>query len=289
MSTCGNASNGSVKGTGSNSNCLEKKTQTAFLTTEDFEFDSIDEVRNKAKLEDGILAGNIIPVFELYKLDNDNSDRALFEEGNFSYETEKAVKRKKAENYLSVCNHRNVKSLEDSKFKRIIEITSDGDYLLVNIEGKYKGQSIKKFDVGMRLAPVGDNPPITPIRITYSDYEEFENNGEIVTPDYNPLLSIDGVYEINLELITIDGANEVVVVKATTNCGKTLVNGLEANGTFKAIKADGTTNNSTAVLDSDGVYRVSLASWENGKLSIDGVKHITSMFVKTSSIINIQI
>ena len=276
---CGSA-NSKPLPTGAMSQCLEAVTVMLVLAKWDFKFASVEDFKSKEKWDEAIIAKEIVPLYELYELTSANTDAVFYESRNFKKETSKAVKITTGESYLSFCSHAALKSYEGTDYTKVFEVTEDG-----NIIGVYaadgigvQGQSMKSFDIGIRMAATTAKPAYTPISITYADYEELEKGAVLARPDFNPVLDLTGIFAVEFTQVG-PGSATTVVVKAAVGCGATepLVG---ADSILKLLDAAGVDQSATAVEGPDGTYTFTGTDLESGTVTTDGAHAIDDYIVK---------
>lgn len=207
MINCGSDKN--VLGTKTGKQCLEAVTIMYILAKENQSFESLEAFAEKAKWDAAAKGKGVAPLWEIYEFANENGDASFYESGNFKARTKKAIKKYSAEVYLSFCGHKILKSYDSSLFTRVYEVTEDGEIIgVLQSDGKVKGQLLKEFTVGIRNNATNDKVPNTKISMTFADYEELENNPAIVAPNFNPVLDLDGIEQVNLAIETNPAPSE---------------------------------------------------------------------------------
>lgn len=189
-------------GTKTGAQCLESVTVMYILAKEDQKFANVQDFGTRSKWEALIASEEVAVLWELYEFANANSDAAFFESRNFKKQTSKATKVLEAEVFLSLCAHKMLKSYEDSAYTRLYEVTEDGFIIGVQTEGGgVKGQSLKDFNVGIRMNATTDKVPNTKITVTFADYEELERNPVMVDPSFNVVLDLEGVEQVKVMIL----------------------------------------------------------------------------------------
>ena len=200
MENCGIG--GSPMGTKTAKQCLETVTVLYILAKEDQKFASAESFKTRADWDTAIEAGEIAPLWEIYEFANANTDATFYESRNFKKQTTKATKMYEAEVYLGLCGHKLLKSYDSSEFTRLYEVTEDGAIIGVKqSDGTIKGQSLKEFTVGIRNNATTDKVPNTKISITFTDYEELEDNPMVVIPNFNPVIDLEGIEQVEVSIL----------------------------------------------------------------------------------------
>jgi len=212
--------------TGSKSGCIEGLTVLYVLAKDDFKFTETN-IHDIDFWKTSIQNKHIIPLFEVYELSNENTEAQKYESRNFVYETQKAVKKLKSELYLTICQHKALKSYEDSnQYVRIFEITEKLEVLGVEKSDGLYGQKLKDFNVSIRNNTTSNKAATTTLTLTYSDYEEFEKDGFIIIPGFDLINELSGISGIKIEVLTVEAHD--IRFKAFTGCSNTVFDDLVA-------------------------------------------------------------
>jgi len=261
------------KNTGAGSQCLEAVTVMIYLLKQGFAFDSVEDFKSKTKWEEAVTAKNAVPLYEMYELTPNNTEAVFYESRNFRKETSKAVKITDWEAYLGFCSHSALKSYENSEYSRVVEVTDDGDLIGIYAPDGIgvTGQLLSQFEVGIRVIATSEKPAYSPVTMTYDNYEELEEGAVFVTPDFNPVTGLEGVFDIN---ITQSGSatSSLVTFTAFAGCNNVVVAGLET--IIVLLDDSGIEQAGVAVADvGNGTYTATAtASIVSGTISTNGVQ-----------------
>lgn len=225
-------------GTGGKSGCIEGLTVLHFLAKDGFFFTE-ENIMLKATWKTAIQNKDIVPLYELYELSNENTEAQKYETRNFVHQTQKEVKKLKSENYLTLAQHRALKSYQDSGvYTRIFEVTEKLEVLGVIKEEKLYGQKLKNFDVSMRNNTVSNKPATTTVLATFNDFEEFEDDGFIIIPDFDPIIDLNGITNLSIDVLTETSAS--ITFKCYAGYGRTNFASL-SDATLTYVTDSGTT------------------------------------------------
>ena len=271
IDSCSESSGGQMN-TGSSSQCLEGVTNKLVLAKSQFRFATLASFKTEADWATAIEAKNIVPLFGVYEVVDENTEPTKYTSGNFSYVTEKEVKKMSAESYLSICSHKALKSYQVGDYTQVFEITDKGEVLGVyDTDGvQVKGQDITEFDVQIRSRPTKEKPAFSKQMITYRDFEEFEDNGIIVKEAWD-IQTLNGIFGLTLEVQGTPTATEIQV-KALLGCGNSNFSGLVladwayTGGTITVSTYDAVT----------GIYTLEGVGLTSGNLTTDGVITVSS-------------
>lgn len=255
--------------TGSVKECLEGLTTKLALAKAAHRFDTVEDLKDKAKWDEAIIAEDIVPLFNVYEVASDNTEATIYETGNFVYTTKKEVKKMTSEAYLSVCSHRALKSYENSDYIQVYEFTEKGEILAVYDDDgvRVKGQDMSDFDVAIRERPTNDKPAYSMTTITYRDFEEFEDKGIITKPTWDPN-TLNGVFALTFMVISQNATT--IVVEARISCGTDTYD-LLTETEFALVDAAGSPQTIDTVVNADGQYTLSGSAFETGMLSTGGI------------------
>lgn len=257
--------------TGSVKECLEGLTTKLALGKAAHRFADVDELKDKTVWDAAIIAGDIVPLFNVYEVASDNTDATVYETGNFVYTTKKEIKKMTSESYLSLCSHRALKSYENSDFTQIYEFTEEGEILAVYDDDnvRVKGQDMTNFDVAIRERPTNDKPAFSMTTITYRDFEEFEDKGIITKPTWDPN-TLNGIFALTFQVLTMSATE--ITLKAKISCGSDTYDLLTVTEfKFVVIEDAGAPQTIDTVTNADGIYTLGGAAFVSGILSTDGV------------------
>jgi len=237
------------KNTGSTCEGLESVATMYFLAKSDFKA-TVAEMKNLDKINEFILDGSIVPMFDMYEVDAANTDAEVYETGNFFAETKKASKGVTFEHYLGFCSHSALKSYENSVYTKYIEVTDEG-YLIgvFHADGEHMtGETIKAYEVGMRMRATSAKPPYTTVTIKFDDSEELENNAIHIKPDYNPNVDVKGVFEIAYNIQSYKESTKTFVIDMAFACSGTPMTDLTMADVDLLIQEGGIADDSLPVV-----------------------------------------
>ncbi len=268
--------------TGASSQCLEAITQKLVVAKSAFRFNTLADFQDKANWDAAIQSKDIVPLYEVYEVVDNNTEATFYETGNFKRQTSKEVKKMTCEAYLSICSHRALKSFEGSDYTQVFEITENGEVIAVYDDDgqKVKGQDITDFDVSIRSRPTADKPANTVINVTYRDFNEVEEKG-IIDKFAWDVLAINGIFSLTLMLVG-NPSDTQVQFKALMSCGVNTYSGLvSADMVFPKDSDDSAQALTLSAPDTSGVYTATGVGLESGKLSTNGVRDKSTQFVES--------
>lgn len=267
---CANDEEG-FKNTGASEQCLESVVVKTVAAPLDFSFATIEEAKSLTKWNTEIAAKNLFPLYDVEELAAANTEDTVFEGRNKTYTTAKGKKVITFNSYLGLCSHVALKSF-NKKEVQLFEITEDGEVKAWrDASGKIKGQFVT-LDIGKRMDAMPDKPPYTPVKVTYKDFNQFENNGVVLRPGFFAS-DIDGVYDVVLDQVS--ASTTEIEFTATTGCagGASKVKSLVAANII-VRDADGGVETVTFVPadPATGVYKVTGTGFANGfTVELNGV------------------
>jgi hypothetical protein len=273
--------------TGSKSECLESVMTMFVLAKDSFSFASVAAMKDIANWNTAIQNRDIAPFPEVYELTPNNTDATFYESRNFRKRTQKATKITDVELYLGYCSHAALKAYENSEYNRVFEITEDGDVLGVYAEDgiAVQGQKLKNFDVGIRTQATVDKPPFTPVSMTFADHEEVEKNAVLVTPDFDPVDDLEGVYGVSVNQSGA-GSATLITFTAFAGCSDDVVTGLENELTL--VGADGTTDQSATIAAiGNGTYTATGTGFVSGYITTGGVVAIDGLLYEVHQAVTV--
>ena len=250
---CGDEGNNYLN-TGSSKQCLEKATVSYALAKGNFTFDDLAAFKSKSAWDTARENKDIVVLFSVEQLENANAEATYFESRTLKIETKAARKGKIFTHHLGLCSHGALKSYENSGYNRVFEITEDGHVTGVrNDDGTIKGQLLSSFIVGIREDATLEAVPTTKAELTYKDFNEFEQNGVITTPDFS-ITDYEGIYPLYFSLVSASASE--IIVRATAGCEGLEVKNLEL-ADFTLLDASGEAQTIDAVTNSDNEYTLS--------------------------------
>jgi len=211
VESCSGATS-SQKNTGSDSECLEGVTTRLAVAKSAFRFATLTSFKTLADWTTAITAKDLVPLFNVYEVADNNTEATEYETGNFSFETQKEIKKMTAESHLGLPSHAALRSYRTGDYTQVFEITEKGEVLgLYDNDGiQIKGQDITEFKVSIRNRATPDKPPFTQTDLTFRDYEEFEENAAVIKPTWDPE-TVDGIFNLQLEVQGTPSATEIQV------------------------------------------------------------------------------
>jgi hypothetical protein len=263
-------SNNPILNTGKGKQGLYGATINYALTKEDFAFDSIEDAKKKTVWDTAKEAKDVIPMFSVEGSELSNSEPTYYEARTVKTETKSARKGIKFKHHLDLYSHAAIKSCKDSNYTRIIEFTEDGKILLIKEDGKLKGQSISEFIVPMKNQPVvGGDIATTNVEVVYKDYNELEENGHVLNPDFD-VENYEGIYNVVLAIVGSPTSTEIKV-SAVNYDGNAIDNLVLAD--FKLLDSGGSelTISGASYDDNESCYILTGSAFTTGTLSTDGV------------------
>jgi len=265
--------------TGSVKECLEGLTTKLYLALNSQRFDTVDAFKDQAIWDAAILDKSIVPLFDVYEVASDNTDAVKYETGNFVYTTKKEIKKMVAESYLSICSHRALKSYENSDYTQVYEATDKGEILGVYDDDgvRVKGQDMSDFDVHIRERPTNDKPAFSMITVTFRDFEEFENNGIVVKPSWDPN-TLNGIFELQLKILTTSDTE--ITFSALSSCGNNYYNEL-SDTDMLLLDAASSPQSIVSMTNANNIYTATGVALVTGTLATDGVVTINENNVES--------
>lgn len=268
---------GDVLNTGANTQCIEGKLKHIALAKKGFSFNSVADALDNSVWGEAIRDKNIVPLYSLYEVANADKEATYYEVDEFKFKTNKEVKVTTFESYLGLCSHKALKSLQDSDYTQVFEITEDGAIIGVMDGEAVKGQDISNFDVSIRKRTTKDKPAFTLVTITYKDYTELENNPFARIPDWDAN-DLQGIFDVTLTFVSATSSS--IVVDITTGCNNVEVVGLllsdftYSGGTLSGMTSVGNrytfagTGLTSGNLKTDGVASVGDVLYESNTLAV---------------------
>ncbi|UYW02110.1 hypothetical protein K5I29_04205 [Flavobacterium agricola] len=204
-----------LKNTGAKEQCLEGLFIKPFLAHPGFSFETFEDAKNKEKWVQAIADKKIIPLFDVEELASANTEDTLFEGRRKQYVTAKGKKVSTFSSFLSLCSFNALKSY-NGKDMQLFEFTEDGAIKAVHTDSKgVKGQGVV-LNIGKRLDATADRPPSVLVTINYKDFNEFEDHGVILYPDF-VADDLFGIFDVHLSQVSASATE--IIVKASTGCG----------------------------------------------------------------------
>lgn len=250
------------KNTGANEQCLEGVVVRHALASNDQEFLTVEDAKTLSIWNEQIASKDIIPLYEIEELANADTEDTFFEGREKRYKTANGKKIRTFNCFLGLCSHNALKSYHNKKM-RVFEFTDAQEIKAISPDGvKVKGQLVT-IEVGKRVDALLDKPAFTPVRLTYADYNEFEDDGAILKPNWNQI-EVNGIFDVEISIVSASATS--VKFKVEAGCSSDLVTSLEdADLTFK--KVDGTPiTHSLVAADENGIYEFTGVGFATGDL-----------------------
>lgn len=270
------------KNTGANEQCFEGVLDKGYVAKKAFRFANQADFENVSVWKTAIKNKDIVPLYSAYSVTPANVDAKNFENGNFSIQTAKAIKKTTFESYLSFCSHSALKSYANSEYTQLFELTESGAIIGVNTaDGKIKGQDIT-LAVDIRTIQVSDKVPTSKVTLTYRDYEELEDNANVFIPTWDASESLQGIFDVYL--VQTSANSTTIKFTASSGCagGGSLVNSLVAGNLVLKNVAGVVQTVTFGGVDSNGVYTLTGTGFANGfTLSLNGVVEQTTIMYES--------
>lgn len=256
-----------TRNTGANEQCLEGVTIRHSLATLDQEFATVEAAKTLATWKGDIADKKIIPLYEIEELAVADTEDTYYE-GNSRYKTANGKKIRTFQAMLGLCSHSALKSYHGKKM-RVYEHTDKGELKGTSPDGtKVKGQLVT-IEVGKRVDAMKDKPAYTPVTLTYGDYNEFEDSGVILRPDWSHI-ELNGIFDVEIKKVSFSATSLKFTVDA--GCSGDKVVSLESGDvTLKSALGVAVTH-SFVEADANGVYELTGTGFANGiVIGLDGV------------------
>lgn len=268
-----------LKNTGAKEQCLEGLFIKPFLSHPNFEFETFEAAKNKDNWIQAIAQKKIIPLFDVEELASANTEDTLFEGRRKQYVTAKGKKVSTFSSFLSLCSFNALKSYH-AKDMQLFEFTEDGAIKAVHTSTNgLKGQSVV-LNIGKRLDATADRPPSVLVTINYKDFNEFEDHGAIIRPDFSGD-DLFGIFDAHIEQVSATATQ--INVKVTTGCsgGDAPISGLTL-ANFVVKNAAGQVQTVTFAEGSNGEYILTGENIANGfTVSLNGVVTVEDVSYET--------
>lgn len=276
------------KNTGAKEQCIEGIMIRPALAVPGFQFDTIADAKDLAKWNEAVAAKQLFPLYDVEELTTANTEDTFFEGRSKQYKTATGKKITTFTSILGLCSHSALKSFSGSEMK-LFEFTEDGAIKGVNtLTGGVTGQSVT-LNVAKRLDATADRPPSTLVTINYSDYNEFEDDGVIIRPDWRAS-ELFGIFDATLAQVS--ASSTVIKLTVGIGCGgsdemlETLV---LANFIVRNLSGVIQTVTFTAA-DSDGVYTLTGTGFATGyTVELNGVVTQTGLSYESPEKLSITV
>lgn len=252
---CGGADN-KVKYYGSKQQCLEAPVKTMIMTTDDFSFANRDLLDVIANWKTGVQNKDLYPFPNIEGIE-DASTEATTKEGRYTtYLLKKGVEGAKYRFDVSICTFSALKTLDNSDFKRVFEITEAGEVTCeVQEDGTIKGRKLSSFFLENRKRATDEDVPFVNTNL------KFENDEyDIVIPKAN-VVDLEGIYDTVLSQISAISTS--IKFKLELACSGNLLDGLQ-NSDFIVKDATGAVQTVSFVPSINGVYEITGSGFATG-------------------------
>ena len=244
---------------------LEAPVKTVMFAKKDFSFADLAALKVESNWDSAIQAKNLKPLVDIEGIELANQE-ANVKEGRYrNYELKKGVHGVKYRVDVSVFTYEALKTLQDSEYTRLIEITEDDKVICdVQADGSIKGRDVSSLIVGLRNQATDEDVPNTMIDI------KFESDTfSIVDPGFE-VSEKEGIFDVDIEQVSAS-ATEIKFKVKDRFSGSYVTNLVEAN----ILVTDGTSTQSAdsfTAADSDGVYTWTDTAMANGwTVGLNGV------------------
>jgi len=253
--------------TGRSTQDIPKATINYALTKESFGWDTLADAKSKEKWDEAKASKDLVIMFSVENSELANSEATYYEARTVKEKTKKARKGIKFHHHLDMYSDAALASYEGSEYTRIVEIKEDGRFTTVLENGKWKGQKMSDFLVGMNEdSTVGGDPSKTTAEVVYADADAIRKGGQMLIPDFD-LETYQGIYNV-VFVITSQSATEI---KATAvNYDGNEVKGL-ALADFKLLTTVNAPQTITAASYVNGEYVLTGSAFVSGTLNTNGV------------------
>lgn len=284
-----NADGTNFLNTGAVEQCLEGLTIRTAVGIPGFKFDSIEDAKDITKWNAAIAAKQLFPLFEVEELASANTEDTVFEGRSRQYITANGKKISTYSSFLGLCSYRALRSF-NKKDVQLFEFTEDNAILAVHTQsdGSIKGQDVV-LNIGGRLPATADRPPSVLVTINYKDRNQFELNGAVLRPTWNPISDLFGIFDVTLVQVAASATS--ITFKAITGCagGDTALTSLEA-ADIELLDTDGEAHVFSFVeADADGVMELTGAGFASGfTVGLNGVVIKTEGVYESPSVLVID-
>jgi len=253
--------------TGKATQDLPKATINYALTKESFAFDTLADAKSKTKWDEAKAAKDLVIMFSVENSELSNSEATFYEARTVKEKTKKARRGIKFTHHLDMFSDAALASYENSEYTRIIEFKEDGRFTTIKENGKWKGQKMSEFIVGMNEdSTVSGDPSKTTAEVVYADADAIRKGGQMLIPEFD-LETYQGIYNVVFE-VTAQSATEI---KATAyNYDGNEVKGLVL-ADFKLLTVVNAPQAITASSYVNGEYVLTGTGLVTGTLNTNGV------------------
>lgn len=246
-----NKATATARNTGANGQVLEGPVIRYALATTEQEFATIAAAKTLATWKADIALKKIIPFYELEELAIADTADTFFE-GNSKYKTANGKKIRTLNMMIGLPSHNAVASY-NGKTMRLYEFTDKQEIKAISVDGiKIKGQTVT-IEVGKRIDALKDKPAYTPLTLTYSDYREFENDGNILKPEWSNI-EVKGI--LDAVIVPVSNTATSVKFKVLESDTKDPITSLVTADILYKTAAGAPVVRSFVAADADGVYEL---------------------------------
>jgi hypothetical protein len=247
-----NKATATSRNTGANGQVLEGPVIKYALATTEQEFATVTAAKTLATWKADVALKKIIPFFELEELAIGDTADTKFE-GNKSYTTAFGEKIRTFNMMIGLPSHNAVSSYS-GKTMRLYEFTDKQEIKAISQDGvKVKGQLVT-IEVGKRIDALKEKPAYTPVILKYKDFREFENDGNILKPEWSPIIEVKGIIDAVIEVVSHSATS--VKFKVLENDTKDPITSLEDADILYKTSAGLAITHSFVIPDADGVYEL---------------------------------
>lgn len=225
---------------------LEAPVKTLVFAKDTFSFANLTALKTEATWDSGIQAKDLKPLADIEGIELANQE-ANIKEGRYrNYELKEGVR---AVNYrvdASILTYEALKSLQDSEYTRVFEITEDEQVICdVQSDGTIKGQKLSSFIVGLRNSATDEDVPHVMLNL------KFESDTFSITSPGFDVSEKEGIFDVDIEQVSASATE--IKFKVKDRFSGSYVTNL-TTGDF--VTTDGTSAQSPSftAADSDGVY-----------------------------------
>lgn len=256
-------SEGSLKNTGANEQCLEGLTIRTAVGIPGFSFATKADAKDKTKWIEAIAQKKLFPLFDVEELASANTEDTFFEGRNKQYRTAVGKKVSTWTSFLGLCSHNALKSFH-GKDMQLFEFTEDGALLAVNdTDGvKVKGQDVV-LTIGKRVPATADRPPSTLVTCSYKDYNQLEERGAILRPEGWGGLDLFGIFDVTINQVSATSTSIKFTVSDGCAGGGQNLDVFEDGDVIVKDASGGVQSVTFVTPDSEGVYEVTGTGFAN--------------------------
>lgn len=243
---CGNETT-PVKNIGGIDQCLEKPVKRLYAAKDTFSFPDKTTFKTKAAWLAAINNKDLkaLPLNE--NPEENNTEAAIKNGAHRDYTLKDAVAGSNYRIDASICTYEAIKSLENSEYKRLFEVTFDEEVTCdVQDDGSIKGRKITSLNVPLRARATAEDVPFTGINVKFAS-DLFS----ILKTDFNPT-ELEDIFDVNLAQVSASSTE--IKVTVSTHCAGSLISSLE-DGDLIVKDDQGAAQSVTfTAADANGIY-----------------------------------